>query len=148
MSSFYQAAQVVVTHCRLGKQCLLVPFALVYQPAPEEAALPGHHVLIVNGASLLLLFQKFPFSLGTLSFAWLLSAKKRIGKSLLLKELSFWLLITSRMNKFLHLVCPMASINHSRTVTHSCSPSTLPAFPVCRACCDQHIVKDIIPMQS
>jgi len=119
MSRFPQAAQVIVTRRSLGKQCLFVPlpFASVRQPAPEPAALGGHHVLLINGA-LSTPLPKVPFSLGTLSFAWLLSVKKRMGKSLLLKELFLWLLINDRVNKFLHLVCPVPSPDHPRTVGH------------------------------
>lgn len=42
-----------MTHCVLGKPrlCVPPPFVLVHQPASELAALAGHHVLIINGAS-------------------------------------------------------------------------------------------------
>ena len=86
-----------------------------------------HHILIINGASSAPL-SNVPFSLGT-PFAWFLSVKKRMGKSLLLKELFLWLLITDRVSKFLHLECPVPSTNHSRTVTHLSSAKHISCFP-------------------
>lgn len=146
MSCFYQATQVTVTCCRLGKQCLFValPFALVYQPAPEPAARAGHHVLIINGASSTPL-SNVPFSLGT-PFAWFLSVKEWENHYFWRNcSFGFWWL-TEWVNFFTwNVLCLLPTIPELSLI--KALPSTFRAFPVCRAFCDQHIVKDIIPIQ-